>query len=105
GYVDRPFKNFLSELFLRGHHENSLIILYSDHAMRFGPEIKTTANLYEQRLLFFYMRVPDSLSLDGLDKTQLRNVVRDNQHRLTSHLDVHATLMHLLNGRVEQLDS
>ena len=95
-YQDRPFHNFLERLFRGGHHENSLIILYSDHALRFGSGLNTTANLYEQRLPFFYIRVPDSLSLGGLNASQLREVVRANQHRLTSHLDVHATMMHVL---------
>ena len=35
---------------------------------------------------------------------QLRAIVRTNQHRLTSHLDMHATMMHILTNTSTQKD-
>ena len=65
GYADAPYHAFLSKLFAEGHHKNSVILLYADHSLRFGPVLNTTSSVYENRLPFFYIYVPDSLSLDG----------------------------------------
>ena len=67
GYADRPFSSFLERLFKNGHNQNSVIMVYSDHALRFGSSVNTTANVHEQRLPLFYMYIPDSLELDGLN--------------------------------------
>lgn len=100
GLVDKPFHHFLHRLFAEDHHLNSVIMLYSDHALRFGPVMRTKASIYESKLPFFYIYLPDSLTLSGLNATQLRAISRDNQYRLSSHIDLHATMLHILHGEV-----
>jgi len=101
GYLDRPARRFLEQIFAAGHHQNTMIMFLSDHAIRGHRKIAhTTGFQYEQRLPLFYLYIPDSLTLHGLNSSQLRAIVHQNQHRLTSHLDLHATMMHVLTGKV-----
>lgn len=67
GYADKPFSSFMEKLFTGGHHQNSVIMVYSDHALRFGDAVNTTSNVHEQRLPFFYIYIPDTLTLNGLN--------------------------------------
>lgn len=97
-YLDKSVAQFLDTLFTNHYADNTVIILYSDHGFRFGSLLKTKSAVYEQRLPLMYIYVPDTLHLDGLNSDQLRQVLRENQNRLTSHLDVHPTLLHLLYG-------
>ena len=98
GYSDKIFSPFLERLFLKKYNENTLILLYSDHGLRFGQVVETRSGIYEQRLPYFYIYIPDSMRIGSVDAKQLREVVKANQRKLTSHFDVHATLMHLLLG-------
>lgn len=102
GYADKPFSRLLEQIFHRGYNENSIIILYSDHGLRFGDITFTKAGIYEIRLPYFYIYVPDSLKLNGMNAVQLREIVRGNQRKLTSHFDIHATLLHALTGSVPE---
>ena len=98
GYADKIFHSFMENLFQKGYNNNSLIILFSDHGLRFGNILYTKSSIYEQRLPYFYIYIPDTMRIGSMDAKQLREVVKANQHKLTSHIDVHATLMHLLLG-------
>ena len=104
GYADKPFSSFLQKLFSGGYYKNSLIILYSDHGLRFGSATNTTASIHEQRLPFIYIYVPDTLSLNGLNSDQLRSMVKTNQNRLTSHFDLYATMLNVLYGKSPEND-
>jgi len=100
GYIDRPFSIFLKRFFAAGHHRNTLVFLYSDHGLRYGPILKTRSGIYEQRLPFFYVYVPDEFQLEPtMDSAAVRRILSGNQRRLTSHYDVHATFRHVLEGR------
>lgn len=96
--MDVPFERFLSQIFDSNFNNDSVIILYADHATRYGPITETVSGIYEQRLAFFYLYIPDSLILSGKNASVLRQIARDNQFRLTSHFDVYATLQHVLTG-------
>ena len=98
GYADKVFSDFLGKIFRNEYHKDSLIILFSDHGLRFGNIVYTKSGIYEQRLPYFYIYVPDSMKIESMDAKQLREMVKANQRKLTSHIDVHATLMHLLLG-------
>lgn len=100
GYADRPFYRFVQRMFESNLQENTVIMFYSDHAIRFGPSLLTQSHFYEERLPFFYIYIPDSLVLEGRNASELRDIVRANQHRLSSHFDLHATMLHLLSGQV-----
>lgn len=98
GYADRPYASLLKRIFDNDFHKNTVIFLYSDHGLRFGDILRTQSGIYEQRLPFFYMYIPDELVVDGKDARKLRNMLLVNQRRLTSHIDLHATMMHLIYG-------
>ena len=98
GYADRPFHRFLSAFFERKLHQNTVILFYADHHLRFGSVSRTAAFAFESRLPFFYVYLPDSLVLNGLKAPQLRRILALNAHRLTSHYDLHPTMLHILEG-------
>lgn len=98
GHADRPYVSLLKRIFDNDYHKNTIIFLYSDHGLRFGDILRTQSGIYEQRLPFFYMYIPEELVIDGKDARQLRSILRVNQRRLTSHIDLHATMMHLIYG-------
>ena len=62
-YADQPLHQLLTSLFKADHHNDTLIMLYSDHSIRIGPILETNSGYYETRLPFLYIRVPDSLQL------------------------------------------
>lgn len=87
----------LSKLFHEGLNKNTVIIVLSDHGIRFGKLRNTKSGFYEERLPFLRVYIPDQMG-PGWNPSRLRKVLKDNEHRLTSHFDLHATLMHLANG-------
>lgn len=102
-YTDGPLYRLLSSLFASKLNENTVIMLYSDHAIRIGPILDTESGFHETRLPFLYIYVPDNIALQSapdrwLSSEQLRTVLQGNAHRLTSHLDIHATLRHILTS-------
>ena len=96
-YVDLPLHRLLTRLFDAGHHHNSMIFLYSDHAIKIGPILETESGFHESRLPFLYIYVPDSMYLQDsqgnwMTPDLMRQVLRYNSRQLTSQMDVHATL-------------
>lgn len=64
----------------------------------------TESGYHESRLPFMYFSIPPSLQLKdengkAIGDAQIRQILRLNARRLTSHFDVHATLRHLLLQR------
>ena len=104
-WADGPVVRLLERLFAGGHHRNTVIAFYSDHAIRIGKILETESGFHETRLPFLYLYAPEELRLksdsDGelLKSKQLRAILAGNSRRLTSHMDLHATLRHLLTGR------
>lgn len=98
GLLDAPLHTLLDAVFKGGYNANTVIVIFADHALRIGPIMKTMSAVHEARLPLFYIYLPDELVLDGRGVEELRDVMAINAHRLTSHFDLHATLMHLLRG-------
>ncbi|KAJ6220701.1 hypothetical protein RDWZM_006513 [Blomia tropicalis] len=96
GYLDIPLKRFMVELFDRNFHQNSIIVVLADHSLNFGPILSTESGKFEKRFPLFYLYIPDSLKLDGHNADELRKIIQNNQHLMTSHFDLHATLLHFL---------
>lgn len=102
-WTDGPVVRLLRKIFAQKHSQNTVIIFYSDHAIRIGKILETESGFHETRLPFFYVYVPEELKLRAEDKNiltsaDLKSILNENSHRLTSHMDVHATLRHLLTG-------
>lgn len=84
---------YLEELQNQGVLNNSIVIFFSDHGMRFGPIRKSFIGWLEERLPFFYIWLPENF------KAEHPNIVKNlqiNRDRLSSPFDVHVTLKHIL---------
>ena len=92
-YLDVPYYQFFFKLFAEGLAENTVILFFSDHGIRFGPLRETHSGEIEGRLPFMFIRLPDNT-----DQTYVEHMKR-NQYHLTTHFDVHATLIHLLYNK------
>ena len=95
-------KRLLSKIFESNLHNDTLIIFYSDHGIRFGQILKTESGFHESRLPFLYFHIPENMKLldnDGnkLNARKIREMIQLNTRRLTSQHDIHASLRHLLN--------
>lgn len=74
----------------------------SDHGYRFGNFRETFLGFYEESLPFFFFRLPPSLK--GKYPGWYSNLKR-NSRQLTSPLDLHSTLKHILNEVKIQINS
>ncbi|KFM78895.1 hypothetical protein X975_25379, partial [Stegodyphus mimosarum] len=94
GYADEPTFHLLRNLHDNGALNTSLMILFSDHGIRFGPIRQTYIGKFEERMPFIYLFFPTWF----LQKyPEFAENLRRNQERLTTPFDIHATLVHLLN--------
>ncbi|KAJ6219078.1 hypothetical protein RDWZM_004890 [Blomia tropicalis] len=91
--ADRPLFHLLRSLFERQIHRNTLIIVFSDHGIRFGKLRNTKSGHIEERLPFIYVYVPEHFNLNVNESKMALGI---NRHRLTCHFDLHATLRHIV---------
>ncbi|XP_064460040.1 uncharacterized protein LOC135370262 [Ornithodoros turicata] len=92
GYADQLLRNTLETLSNTGILNRSLVILLSDHGLRYGAIRGTLMGKYEDRLPFSFFLFPPSFRKEYPEVMQN---LRINQHRLTTPYDVHATLLEL----------
>ena len=92
-YMDVPYHNLFTKLFEENLVENTLILFFSDHGLRLGPIRMTRMGEVENRLPFMFIHLPKKYS--DLDQTE---ILRQNQYKLTTAFDIHATLVSLLKG-------
>lgn len=80
----------------------SIILFFSDHGMRFGYLRQSSTGHLEERLPFFYIWLPPSFREKHPEIVQALKI---NKNRLTNPFDVHVTLKHLLEltGRATNL--
>lgn len=100
GHADQPLEHLLSRIFAENLNKKTVIIVFSDHGIRFGPLRRTASGSFEERLPFVYIYVPEDQKIVGLEPWQVRKVLTSNSHQLTCHFDLHATMSHLLTGHV-----
>ncbi|CAG7731387.1 unnamed protein product, partial [Allacma fusca] len=94
--MDSTFRQVLSDFVNEESYNsnNTIIFFISDHGYRFGSYRETFLGYYEDSLPFFYVRIPPTLKLSHPDWW---DNLRINSHRLTSPLDLHATLEDILS--------
>ncbi|CAL1265562.1 unnamed protein product [Larinioides sclopetarius] len=93
-YADEPTVNLLKDLSNIGALNNSLLVLFSDHGIRFGRIRYTYIGKYEERMPFMYIHAPKWF----LDQyPEFAKNLETNQDRLMTLFDVHATMVHLLD--------
>ncbi|KAI8787972.1 hypothetical protein BgiBS90_010640 [Biomphalaria glabrata] len=91
--VDEHVFNFYTELNRTGHLNNTLLLTFSDHGIRFGNLRYTHLGDVENRTPFVLYTFPTWFLKKYPDVA--RNL-RTNTGRLTTHFDTHATIQDLL---------
>jgi len=87
--ADRPYERFLRRLRDGGLLNRTVLVLYSDHGMRFGDLRRTYVGKLEERLPFVVVRLP--LRLRKAHR-QLSAALTLNAQRLTTPFDIYETL-------------
>ncbi|XP_013075128.2 uncharacterized protein LOC106061509 [Biomphalaria glabrata] len=94
--VDDHVHNFYTQLKSSGHLNNTMLITFSDHGLRFGPLRHTLSGDFEKQTPFLILTLPPWF------RKKYPNVAENlkaNTGRLTSHYDTHATARDLLYFR------
>lgn len=94
GYADYPLINLLEDLWDYGTFNNTVIVLFGDHGLRFGSIRNTYLGKFEERMPFMYIHFP-AWFLE--QHPRIANNLRQNQERLVTLFDIHATLAQLLD--------
>lgn len=94
----RPTEGFILK-FLKSLRKNeclnnTILITFSDHGMRFGEARATMQSRLEERLPFLSITLPESIrtKFPRLDLN-----LNSNRNKLLSPFDIYATLRHILN--------
>lgn len=92
--LDDDYESFFKRLDSSNYLNESIILLVSDHGIRWGPIRSTKQGRLEERLPFVFLLVPQSFR----DKYSVAfNNVKINSERLTTPFNIHATLIDLLD--------
>lgn len=86
-------KFYLEELQTLQILNETIVIFFSDHGMRFGDIRKYFTGWLEERLPFLYIWLPESFKQEYPELTEN---LRINQDRLVSPFDLHITVKHIL---------
>lgn len=92
--MDENYENFLKKMDETGYLNNTILMLLSDHGIRWGEIRKTKQGRLEERLPFVYILIPPDFRVNY--ETAYNNI-KANSKRLTTPFDLHETLMHLVN--------
>ena len=102
GAADDPYYNFLIDLHKKGHLEDSALIFFSDHGMRFGAIRETYVGKLEERLPFMVLVFPTWFRKQY---PKLYNNIQINRYRLSTPFDIYETLADILNLQKTPRDS
>lgn len=94
GHADEPTFHLMKDLHSEGVLNKSLVILFSDHGIRFGPIRQTYIGKFEERMPFIFLFFPPWFLKRH---PEFEKNLRANQNRLTTPFDIHATLVHMLH--------
>uniref|UniRef100_A0A182WHQ3 Uncharacterized protein n=1 Tax=Anopheles minimus TaxID=112268 RepID=A0A182WHQ3_9DIPT len=100
--MDLRMKYYIERLEERGILNNSMVVFFSDHGLRFGPVRMLLTGWLEERLPFNFIWLPDWFREEHPEIVQALKI---NRNRLTNPYDLHATLKHVLelSGRIDNL--
>lgn len=94
GYADAPFQRHLQSLRESGVLNHTILVFLSDHGLRFGDVRATYIGKFEDRQPFAFLAFPPWFLRAN---PEAERSLRVNQQRLTTHFDVHAMLVELLD--------
>ena len=93
-FMDSDYQQLLMKLFEEDLLDNTLVLFFSDHGFRYGSLRQTHTGEMENRLPFMFIHLPQNFNKEYEEN------LRQNQNRLTTSFDIHATLTHLVQGSV-----
>ncbi|XP_052845692.1 LOW QUALITY PROTEIN: uncharacterized protein LOC128258223 [Drosophila gunungcola] len=98
--MDDYMAEYLRKLVLQGTMDNSVVVFFSDHGMRFGPTRATWSGHLEERLPAIFIWLPHHLRRSH---PEFVRGLQSNRNRLTTPYDLHLTMKHILSlsGRVD----
>lgn len=99
GLADEPTVRLLEDLWSARVLNNSALVLFSDHGLRFGAIRETYIGKFEERLPFMFINFP-TWFLD--QNPEIAESLKANQDRLVTLFDIHATMLHLLDLSLEK---
>ncbi|CAG9566681.1 unnamed protein product [Danaus chrysippus] len=92
--MDEDYVNFLTRLDSINYWNETILILISDHGIRYGQIRSTNQGRLEERLPFAYILIPE----DFKEKyKEAYNNLQLNSKRLSTPYDIHAMLSDLVN--------
>lgn len=94
GYADVPYLEFLKKLRENEQLNNTVLILYSDHGMRFGKMRESYIGKMEERLPFLFFVFPQWFLAKYPDYAKN---LETNTRRLTTPFDIYETLSDILH--------
>lgn len=94
GLYDHVVYTFLKDLINNNLLTNTVLILFSDHGMRYGEIRNTFIGKLEERLPVAFIMVP--IVFKNMYPSFMKNL-RTNAHRLTTPFDLYATMVHIAN--------
>ncbi|CAK9295170.1 unnamed protein product [Gordionus sp. m RMFG-2023] len=92
-YLDKLFLNYFKSLFASKSLENTVVIIFGDHGMRYGDFRKTFIGMMEERLPLLFV-LPPAWFLSKYPSIHYN--MKINTKRILSPFDVHKTLLHLI---------
>ena len=94
-HMDALLERFFRSLRDSGSLRNTIVVLFSDHGMRYGETRGyTRMGWYEENLPLALIAVPPSFRRRH---GQMMRTLRSNSHRLTTPFDLHETVRRLLD--------
>ncbi|XP_055538592.1 uncharacterized protein LOC129726053 isoform X1 [Wyeomyia smithii] len=100
--MDARMKFYIEELENRGILNNSMVVFFSDHGLRFGAVRSLLTGWLEERLPFIFIWLPEWFKEQHPEIVQALKI---NRNRLTNPYDLHVTLKHVLelSERIDNL--
>lgn len=101
--VDTYILEYLERFVSQGTMDNTVVVLFSDHGIRFGPSRSNSLGWLEDRLPFLFIWLPPYLRQSHPEFVEALQL---NRNRLTNPFDLHLTLKHLLSlsNRINELE-
>lgn len=91
--MDKKMRDYIIELERCSILNNSMVVFFSDHGLRFGPVRHLATGWLEERLPFMFIWLPKWFKNKHPDIVQALKI---NRNRLTNPYDLHMTLKHIL---------